>query len=556
MKIIDKTSNTCIPLQESNNINIVDKINIIDKHKKYEYIYKNIESDIFWGLGIENEIYLEFENKIEVTEHFFLNNHKRERYSVNYYTNYKNEIINILFKEYLKKNKNIIKKIPLLLNSHSFLDTDNSNQSRKLYTKLCEDNPKFSGKTLLEIILENNEENTENELKKSYNIEWLFDGDTIEFTTINFYNSKLNYTIKELNFYKKKFITNIQNFQKKYKIFEKYGLIKFMENNHPFSIYMTNINNIGIFNNGTMHYNITLPTLLNNKKIVDYDNFINTHKKAIKIIQWFEPFLISIYNTSDPFYILKNNKINLDISKSSQRCIISRYIGIGTYDSDKMEKGKILYIPVSNFDNCRNWWYNKFHDKSVYVKLENLGLDINFNKHYNHGIELRIFDHIIDNKLLKESFEFIIYLMDSILDINDDNIINPIYNELWNDIVFKVIKDGEDAILTDNEIKFYEKILNIPESEHTNKDIKSIYYYIYFKLMKKYNNIIMLNDINSYKIVPIGKFSKLTLDTKIIKVDKLLNIFKIINIEINDIISPSAIIIDINLKKSFWICCN
>ena len=550
MKIID----TNIALPKSDSINIIGKTNIIDKHKKYECIYKNMESDVFWGLGIENEIYLEFENKIEVTKKFFLNNHKRERYSVDYYKNYKNEIINVLFEEYLKTNQNIIKKIPLLLNSHSFIDTDNLNQPRKLYTKLCEDNPKFSGKTLLEIILENNEENIENELKKSYNKEWLFDGDTIEFTTINFYNSKLNDTIKELNLYKKKFITNIQNFQKKYKLFEKYGLIKFMENNHPFSIYMTNINNIGIFNNGTMHYNITLPTLLNNKQIVDHDNFVNTHKKAIKIIQWFEPFLISIYNTSDPFCILKNNKISLDISSSSQRCIISRYIGIGTYDSDKMEKGKILFIPATNFDNCKNWWYNKFHDKSVYVKLDNLGLDINFNKHYNHGIELRIFDHITDNKLLKESFEFIIYLMDTILDINDDNIINPIYNELWNDILYKVIKDDKNALLTDNEIKFYEKILNIPESEHINKDIKSIYYYIYFKLMKKYNNIIMLNDINSCEIVPIGKFSKLTLHTKIIKVDELLNIFKIINLEINDFISPSTIV-DITLKKSFWLCC-
>ena len=543
MKFIDKPVNN-------------DKITIFEKHKKYEKIYKNIESETFWGLGIENELYLEFENKIEITENFFLNNHKRERYSVNYYTNYRNNIINTLFQEYLKTNKNIIKKIPLILNSHSFLDTDNLNQPRRLYTKLCEENPKFCGKTLLEIILEETKEtkeNIENELRNSYNIEWLFDGDTIEFTTINFYNSKLNDIIKELNLYKKKFIINLQNFQKKNKLFEKYGLIKFMEKNHPFTIHMTNINNIAIFNNGTLHYNITLPTLLNNKVIVDNNKFINIHKEAIKLIQWFEPFLIAIYNTSDPFSILKN-KINLDISSSSQRCAISRYIGIGTYDSDKMEKGKLLSVPISNFDNCNNWWYNKFHENSVYTKLDNLGLDINFNKHYNHGIELRIFDHITDNKLLKESFEFIIYLMDTILDINDDNIINPIYNELWNDILYKVIKDDKNALLTDNEIKFYEKILNIPESEHINKDIKSIYYYIYFKLMKKYNNIIMLNDINSCEIVPIGKFSKLTLHTKIIKVDELLNIFKIINLEINDFISPSTIV-DITLKKSFWLCC-
>ena len=547
MKFIDKPVNN-------------DKITIFEKHKKYEKIYKNIESETFWGLGIENELYLEFENKIEITENFFLNNHKRERYSVNYYTNYRNNIINTLFQEYLKTNKNIIKKIPLILNSHSFLDTDNLNQPRRLYTKLCEENPKFCGKTLLEIILEETKEtkeNIENELRNSYNIEWLFDGDTIEFTTINFYNSKLNDIIKELNLYKKKFIINLQNFQKKNKLFEKYGLIKFMEKNHPFTIHMTNINNIAIFNNGTLHYNITLPTLLNNKVIVDNNKFINIHKEAIKLIQWFEPFLIAIYNTSDPFSILKN-KINLDISSSSQRCAISRYIGIGTYDSDKMEKGKLLSVPISNFDNCNNWWYNKFHENSVYTKLDNLGLDINFNKHYNHGIELRIFDFISDNKLLKESFEFIIYLMDYVLEIEENNIINPIYNESWNNITYKLIKDSKNAILTDDEIEFYEKLLNINiKNLLINKYTKDIYYSIYFNLLTKYN-IIELNDNNSYKIIPSGKFSKLTLNTKIISFDDFKNIFKFINISLpSDIISPTSIIINTKLSniKSFWACC-
>jgi DNA-directed RNA polymerase subunit beta' len=43
-----------------------------------------------------------------------------------------------------------------------------------------------------------------------------------------------------------------------------------MTDNNPFAIYMTNINNVAMFNNGTLHYNITLPTELdNNKKIVD-----------------------------------------------------------------------------------------------------------------------------------------------------------------------------------------------------------------------------------------------------------------------------------------------
>lgn len=53
-----------------------------------------------------------------------------------------------------------------------------------------------------------------------------------------------------------------------------------METNNPFAIYMTNINNISMFNNGTLHYNITLPTKLNNKcNIENSEKFINDHKK-------------------------------------------------------------------------------------------------------------------------------------------------------------------------------------------------------------------------------------------------------------------------------------
>jgi len=511
----------------------LEKITNNDKHNKYEKIYKNVESEIFWGIGIENELYLEFENKIEVTENFFVNNHKKERYSVDYYSNYKKELIDILFKKYLEVDYNVIKQIPLLLNSHSFLNTDSNNQPKKLYTKLNEPNSKFLGKTLLEDILDKNIL-----LKSSYDNEWLFDGDTIEFTTINFYNSKLNDIISELNLYKKNFITNIQNYQKENKLFEKYGLIKLMEKNHPFTIHLTNINNIAIFNNGTMHYNITLPTLLNNKKIVDSEKFINIHKIAIKIIQWFEPFLISMYNTIEPFNLLKNDKLNnieYTISSSSQRCVISRYIGIGTYDSDKMEKGKILTVPTSSFNVYKNWWYNKFHENSIYNKLDNVGLDINFNKHYNHGIELRFFDHISNKKLLTESFEFIIYLMDFILDNDNDNILNPIYNDLWNELVLNSIKDGKKTILTDDQITFYSKIINININDlNKAKNINNVYYFIYYNLVIRYNKIIKLDKNEQYKLIPNGKFSKLALNTKIMNYIEITNIFKYCNFIFTD----------------------
>jgi hypothetical protein len=76
--------------------------NQIDKHEKYKKKYG--KNDLYWGLGIENEVYLEFEKREEISKKVFLENHKSERYSVNYYENYKTSL-----EIYLKKhNKELI----------------------------------------------------------------------------------------------------------------------------------------------------------------------------------------------------------------------------------------------------------------------------------------------------------------------------------------------------------------------------------------------------------------------------------------------------------------
>jgi hypothetical protein len=212
-------------------------------------------------------------------------------------------------------------------------------------------------------------------------------------------------------------------------------------------------------------------------------------------------------------------------SKCSQRCAISRYIGVGTYDSDLMKFGKILTISANIFVNNDNWWYNRYHHDSAYEKLDQIGLDINFNKYYNHGIELRFIDHISDSKLIFESFEFLIYLMDYILD-NNIEIINPIYNEHWNNIVYNVMISGTEYNLTYNEIYIYKNILNI-NLDSTN--IKQVYYEIYYKLLIKYNNIKKKNDI--YYLEPIGLFSKLTLTKRNIEINDYEKIKKYIPIK-------------------------
>ena len=91
-------------------------------------------------------------------------------------------------------------------------------------------------------------------------------------------------------------------------------------------------------------------------------------------------------------------------------------------------------------------------------------MDINFNKHFKHGIELRFFDHIVDEKDLEKSFEFIIYLMDYILSVETDKIDNfkcPSESKVWNKFVVNTLKYGKTYELNNMEKKIYESIFDI-----------------------------------------------------------------------------------------------
>jgi len=442
----------------------MDKNNPI-KHVKYKKCYKN--DTLYWGLGIENEMYLEFEKTKQVNKMYLCTNRKRERYSVDYFSNYKNDTA---LKQYVETISDVI-QIPILLNSHSFMNTDKMNNSKRMYTKLNEPNPKFCGETLIESLIKDND-------YFRTNLTWLFDGDTIEFTTLDFFNVTLEDVLKELENIKVEFIENINTSFTKLGIFKEYGSIKIMETNYPFATYLTNLNNVGMFNNGTLHYNITLPTKLDSNGFIENKElFVYTHSKAIKMIQWIEPLLIGIFGSPDPLP---------GYSKSSQRCAVSRYIGIGTYDNTTMVPGKILTKPINELPyNGSDWWYNKIN---MYTRLDELGMDINFNKHYNHGIELRFLDYTSN---IAESFMFIIFCMDYSLKASE--IENPIINKTWNDFVANMLIHGKKYILTKDEKRMYKKLFSITIKKETLEDV---YHEIYSKIKK------------------IGPFSKLTLSQK------------------------------------------
>jgi len=435
--------------------------NSSDKHTKYKESYG--KNEIYWGIGIENELYLEFEKKVPVDKKKFLNNHKRERYSVDYYKNYVEEYVNcgFLYESFINSIE-----LPVLLNSHSLAKTDQFNQPKVLYTKLSEPNPKFCGKTLWELAMKNAY------LADNFQKNFTFDGDTIEIITQNFYNTDIHSVIEEYKQSKKDFIENLQSVFLKNNIFPEYGKIGFIKANHPFAIYLTNFHNIGIFNNGTLHFNITLPTKLGEDgKIADRTEFIKIHKNYIKLIQFMEPFFLAKYGSPDKFSTIPCEYSKL-FSACSQRCAVSRYIGIGTYDTDSMKTGKLLQDDANQFDVITKdyGWYNQYYRDCAYTKGEKMGYDINFNKHYNHGVEIRFFDHIADDDKISDVLEDLIYLGDWAL---ENNIVeNPIKSAIWNGLVVKCMRQGKNTQLCFEELELYNAIFR---TKFWNQDICELY---------------------------------------------------------------------------------
>ena len=102
------------------------QVELLDKHRNY--FDKYIPNDIYWGIGIENETYLEMGKNILTDKNFFIKQ-IRERYSVDYFKAYKeNKYIESINKLTLPKN------VPVLLNAHTFTKTDKNNQRLAIFT--------------------------------------------------------------------------------------------------------------------------------------------------------------------------------------------------------------------------------------------------------------------------------------------------------------------------------------------------------------------------------------------------------------------------------------
>ena len=389
------------------------------KHKKYIDFYDTLKSNDteYWGLGIENETYIMFKKLEHVPKTFILNNQVRERYSVNYWTNYKPEELSAALSTI---PKNIY--VPSYMNAYQFQNTDMRGEHEYLYTKERLKNPRFAGKNIHEIVTQRSPVITE--LFKKHMI---YDGDTFEFTTFDFYKTNVRHVVNELIEIKAKFINELNRMR----IFK--DTIVYPPYNHGFAKFQSNPNNIGICNNGTYHINITLPTELNNNgEIKNLEEFKQKHANAIRAIQWVEPLIVALYGSPDILHV-----INPSYTGGSQRLGFSRYIGLGTYDTEKMEKGKLLN--TFDYKNTESY-FAELHKNSPYIPPETTGYDFNYNKFTRHGIELRILDYFPEEHLESIINLLILLCQHSVTTTVPD----PRSSSKWTSLVCDSIKHGSD----------------------------------------------------------------------------------------------------------------
>ena len=385
---------------------VLYKPEIFDKHKIYASAYQ--PGDTFWGIGIECEAYIETAIQQQVATKRLLTDQHSERYSVPYYKTYKDGIYNDAVKGLVDLSGTI--QIPYLFNAHSLTRVDISGEHTTAFLKVPDTadprgyhydtvpNSRCKDSIMKQLIAQNPYFKLENEVQAT---DFILDGDSIEIATRDFYKTTVEECIIEFRNRRAEFADNLNTAWIAAELPSSYLPLTWMHANHPFAIYHSNPKNISIFNNGTYHFNFTIPTRLSTTqplKPVDSHIFIKKHRAAVRLIQWLEPFLIVNYGTPDP--LSKSTIMGHRFSAASQRAAVSRYIGIGSYDTHKMIQGKLNTIPRANARvAAEDGWMTAYQMQCAYKPLDDVGIDINFHKHYTHGIELRFFDYFPEERL-------------------------------------------------------------------------------------------------------------------------------------------------------------
>ncbi len=407
------------------------------------------KNNYYWGIGLENETYMQFEESLIVSGAFIQEKIGRERYSIDYRKCYKSGILALIL-ESLDKDKNF--KISRMINSHSLDKLDINYQHKTLaFTKPLIDNPEYLGKSILEVFLEDQPYNIQSMLTQKNNPMGSvnFDGDSIEFVTKYFENRTISDACEELKATKKLFIDKINQSSV---LPEKLNFPKY---NIGLNMFMSNQENIVLFNNGTYHFHITLPTLTENSRIVDYPKFDETHSNAIYLLQWFEPFFIATLGSPDIMATISEKyQLNETFALGSMRNVMSRYTGVGTFNK-AMSKGKILTYQVEEFRKLLKfnkeeniWWRDQVELDLGYELLSDIGLDFNQEKMYQSGFEFRSFDEFPSSYLNDVLLAIVLICEHS---LNLQNVMWGHDSIVWNNLVFKSLKNGFQTEMNEEE---------------------------------------------------------------------------------------------------------
>jgi len=419
----------------------------LPKHDRYANAYERY--GFFWGLGVEHETYVATSHSREVKT--FSGALTRERYSVSYYDAY----IAGTYKAAMDRILDICGgtlTIPTLMNSHSFTRCDVSGEHATLYSKIPKTNPKYAGQTLFEYLCEHSPWLLA-ELDKSF----VWDGDTVEFMTQRFYKATVASVMAELEEIEARFVTEVTK-APAVGLLGSHGPLRLASPvNEPWATYMTNPGNVSMFNNGTIHINVTLPTRLGfNRAPLWPADFLEKHRRLARLIQWFEPLWIAVHGSGDPLAAVSPR-----FSAGSQRLAVSRYIGVGTFDTDTMPVGKILQAHKLSLGPLP--WYDRLYAATDYAERDTIGLDLNYNKHWAHGLELRFLDQL-PSASLRTVLEQIVVLMDLSLETPGGGPIqDPRVSVAWQDMAYEALHHGSAWLVTVDQLDSLRSILGIRE---------------------------------------------------------------------------------------------
>lgn len=412
----------------------------------------NQKNKYYWGIGLENETYLQFEESLIVSGALIQEKIGYERYSIDYRTCYKSGSLALALEAAFDKNKKY--QVSRMINSHSLDKLDLNYQHKTLATtKPVVDNPEYLGKSILETFLENQPYNIQSMLTQKNNPMGSvnFDGDSIEFVTKYFENRTISDSCDELAATKKLFIDKLNESS----VLK--GKLNFPNYNIGLNMFMSNQENLVLFNNGTYHFHITLPTLTENSRIIDYPGFDAIHSNAIYMLQWFEPFFIATLGSPDIMEtISKRYDLNEKFASGSMRNAMSRYTGVGTFNK-AMAKGKVLTYSVEEFRKLLKfnkeeniWWRDQVESNMDYELLSDVGLDFNQEKMYQSGFEFRSFDEF-PASYLNDVLLAIILICEHSLTL--PNVTWGHDSVVWNNLVFKSLKNGYLTEINDEEKK-------------------------------------------------------------------------------------------------------